>query len=112
MLPGETAMDLEDPAVTLVPLVLLLAALGVLGLLAGLRAQRARPVSGPEGLLGMRGVALSRIVPHLVGGQVFVRGEIWEALPVEGGRAIESEETVEVVRLEGLTARVAPVAAP
>jgi membrane-bound serine protease (ClpP class) len=104
-------MDLEDPAFTLVPLVLVAAALGVFGLLAGLRAQRARPVSGPEGLLGMRGVALSKIVPH-VKGQVFVRGEIWEALPAEGARAIEAEETVEVVRLEGLTARVAPAEAP
>jgi membrane-bound serine protease (ClpP class) len=98
-----------DPV--LIPMVILLAVLGALGLFAGLRAQAARPVSGPEGLLGMKGVALSRIVPHHQG-QIFVRGEIWEALPVENARAIEPEETVEVVRLEGLTARVAPAAAP
>ena len=104
-------MDLDPTVDTIVPLVLILAVLGVVGLVAGLRAQRARPVSGPEGLLGTRGVALSRVVPHHPG-QVFVRGEIWEALPAEGARAIEPEETVEVVRLEGLTARVAPAAAP
>jgi membrane-bound serine protease (ClpP class) len=104
-------MDLEDPAFTLVSLALALAVFGVVGLRAGLRAQRVRPVSGPEGLLGMRGVALSRVVPHRPG-QVFVHGEIWEALPAEGARAIEPEESVEVVRLEGLTARVTPAAAP
>lgn len=104
-------MDLAPSAAALVSVVTLLALLGVVGLLAGLRAQGARPVSGPEGLLGMKGVALSRVVPHHPG-QIFVRGEIWEALPAEGAHAIEPEETVEVVRLEGLTARVAPVAAP
>jgi membrane-bound ClpP family serine protease len=98
-----------DPA--FIPMIVALAGLGVAGLWAGLRAQKARPVSGPEGLIGMKGHALSRIVPHHLG-QVFVRGEIWEALPAENARAIEPEETVEVVRLEGLTARVIPAAAP
>lgn len=104
-------MDLDPSAATLVSIVILLAVLGVVGLLAGLRAQGARPVSGPEGLLGMKGVALSRVVPHHPG-QIFVRGEIWEALPAEGALAIEPDDTVEIVRLEGLTARVTPAAAP
>lgn len=98
-----------DPA--LIPMILFFAVLGVVGLYAGLRAQRARPVSGPEGLIGMKGHALTRIVPHHLG-QVFVRGEIWEALPADNASAIDPEETVEVVRLEGLTARVIPAAAP
>jgi membrane-bound serine protease (ClpP class) len=76
---------------------------------AGWRAQRKRPTTGSEGLIGERGAALSRVAPGDAG-QVRVRGEIWRALPEDGSRAIERDESVVVVRVEGLTARVAPLA--
>jgi membrane-bound serine protease (ClpP class) len=101
----------DDSTASLLPLLLGLAAFGVIALLIGLRAQRARPLSGPEGLIGLKGTALSRLAPGHVG-QIFVRGEIWEALPLHGERPIAPEETVAIVRLEGLTARVAPAEAP
>jgi membrane-bound serine protease (ClpP class) len=103
--------DTIETAAGLAPLLLGLAVFAVAALLIGLRAQRARPVSGPEGLIGLRGTALSPLLPgHL--GQIFVRGEIWEALPLHGERPIQVSETVAIVRLEGLTARVTPAEAP
>jgi membrane-bound serine protease (ClpP class) len=81
----------------------------VFALGAGWRAQRKRPTTGSEGLIGERGAALSRVAPGDAG-QVRVRGEIWRALPEDGSRAIERDEGVVVVRVEGLTARVAPLA--
>ena len=106
-------MDPDDieTAAGLAPLLLGLAVFGVAALLVGLRAQGVRPVTGPEGLIGLKGTALSRLAPGHVG-QIFVRGEIWEALPLHGERPIAPEETVAIVRLEGLTARVAPAEAP
>jgi membrane protein implicated in regulation of membrane protease activity len=84
----------------------------IVAVAVGLRAAKARPVSGPEGLIGMRGKALTRLAPDQVG-QIFVRGEIWEALPVSRDtRVIAPDEWVQVVRLDGLTARVIPAEAP
>jgi membrane-bound ClpP family serine protease len=101
----------DESTASLVLLVLGLGCFGVVAFLIGLRAQGARPVTGPEGLIGLKGTALSPLAAGHVG-QIFVRGEIWEALPLHGERAIAPEETVAVVRLEGLTARVAPAEAP
>lgn len=95
----------------LLPLILAMLIYGAVALWMGLRAQRARPVSGPEGLIGLPGVALTRIAPGHVG-QVFVRGEIWEALPLRGERPIAPDETVAIAQLEGLTARVVPAEMP
>jgi membrane-bound serine protease (ClpP class) len=102
--------DLEIAA-GLAPLLLGLAVFGVAAVAVGLRAQGAKPVSGPEGLIGLKGTALSRLETGQLG-QIFVRGEIWEALPLHGERSIQVSETVAIVRLEGLTARVAPAEAP
>jgi membrane-bound serine protease (ClpP class) len=75
---------------------------------AGVRAQRRKPTTGAEGLRGAHGVALSAIdAAHA--GQVRVRGEIWEALAAPGAGAIAADQAVEVVRIEGLTARVVPL---
>ena len=105
-------MNPDLPAIEpLLPLILALLLYGAVALWMGLRAQRARPVSGPEGLIGLTGVALSRIALGQVG-QVFVRGEIWEALPLHGERPIAPAETVAIAQLEGLTARVVPAEMP
>jgi membrane protein implicated in regulation of membrane protease activity len=45
-------------------------------------------------------------------GQVQVRGEIWRALPNDPAREIAAGQAVEIVRLEGLTARVKPAETP
>ena len=83
----------------------------LLALGAGVRAQRRRPTTGAEGLLGTKGVAITAL-DHAHVGQVRVRGEIWQALAAPDARAILVNEEVQVVRLEGLTARVVPVEAP
>ena len=77
---------------------------------AGVRAQQRRPTTGAEGLIGARGVALTAF-DHAHAGQVRVRGEIWQALPAPDARAVAVDEAVQVVRIEGLTARVVPVEA-
>jgi membrane-bound serine protease (ClpP class) len=74
---------------------------------AGVRAQKRRTTTGSEGLVGEVGTALSRCAPEAPG-QARVRGEIWRAVPDDGARPIEPGEGVVVIRVEGLTARVAP----
>jgi membrane-bound serine protease (ClpP class) len=78
---------------------------------AGIRAQKKRAVTGSEGLRGMRGVALTAVAASAPG-QVQVRGEIWRALPNDPAREIAAGQAVEIVRLEGLTARVKPAETP
>jgi len=66
------------------------------------KARHRRPVSGVESLVGAVAVAKTDLNPR---GQVFVHGELWEALseqPVQAG-----QET-KVTGIEGLTLRVAP----
>jgi membrane-bound serine protease (ClpP class) len=75
---------------------------------AGLRAQRRKPVTGAEGLVGGQGVAISDI-SGTQAGQVRVRGEIWSALAAAGAPPIRAGSAVQIVRLEGLTARVMPL---
>jgi membrane-bound serine protease (ClpP class) len=63
---------------------------------------RYRVVTGAEGLVGERAVAIERCDPD---GSMRMRGEIWRArseTPVERG------ETVEVVAVDGLTLVVRP----
>ena len=66
------------------------------------KARHRRPVSGVESLVGAVAVAKTDLNPR---GQVFVHGELWEALseqPVQAG-----QET-KVTGIDGLTLRVAP----
>jgi membrane-bound serine protease (ClpP class) len=66
------------------------------------QAQRRRPVTGPAGMVGERGRALSPIAPGQPG-RVATHGEIWRALSQE---AIGEGDAVEVVEVDGLTLRV------
>ncbi len=79
----------------------------VFALGAGIRAQRRAATTGSEGMIGETGIALTRSAVDEPG-QARLRGEIWRASPIDGARAIEPGESVVVVRVEGLTARVAP----
>jgi membrane-bound serine protease (ClpP class) len=68
---------------------------------AGVRALRRRPVTGREGLVGERGVALSRLGGG--SGQIFVHGEYWAA---ESDEPIEEGAPVVVDKVEGMRLRV------
>jgi len=86
----------------LLPTILTAAAL-MLGMTwLALKARHRKPVSGVESLLGAVAVAKTDLHPR---GQVFVQGELWEAVSEQPIRA--GEET-EVTGIEGLTLRVAP----
>lgn len=67
---------------------------------AAIRAHRRQPATGREGLIGQVGVARTRLSPD---GQIFVRGEIWNAICDEG---VEPGEWVEVTEVAGLKLRV------
>ncbi len=74
---------------------------------AGIRAQRRQQTTGAEGLIGERGVALSDVGAEEPG-QIRVHGEIWRALALAGATPVRAGTAVQIVRLEGLTARVTP----
>ena len=65
-----------------------------------IQAQRRRATTGAEGLLGLRGEALSDLSPE---GWVQVQGEKWRARTDE---TIAAGERIEVVSMEGLFLRV------
>ena len=67
---------------------------------AAYRAQRRRPITGLEGLVGLKGTALTELAP---GGRVFVRGENWEA---ESSDHIDRGAAVVVDRVDGLRLKV------
>jgi membrane-bound serine protease (ClpP class) len=70
---------------------------------AGVKALRAKTTTGQEGLIGEIGVVRTRLAPR---GQVFLRGELWNA---EGEGELEPGESVRVTGMDGLTLRVVPV---
>lgn len=70
---------------------------------AGVRALRSRTTTGMEGLIGEIGVVRTRLAPR---GQVFLRGELWNA---EGDGVVETGESVRITGMDGLTLRVVPV---
>jgi membrane-bound serine protease (ClpP class) len=68
---------------------------------AGFRALRRKPLTGREGLVGERGVALTELGPHE--GRIFVHGEYWVA---EADERIEKGAPVVVDRVDGMRLRV------
>ncbi len=70
---------------------------------AGLRAQFQPARTGREAMLGKTVSALSRIDAQ--GGRVFIEGELWNAV---SEIAVEKDQPVEVVDIEGLTLKVKP----
>jgi membrane-bound serine protease (ClpP class) len=70
---------------------------------AGVRALHRKTATGQEGLIGEVGVVRSRVAPR---GQIFLRGELWNA---ESETPVEPGESVRVARVEGLTLQVVPV---
>jgi membrane-bound serine protease (ClpP class) len=68
---------------------------------AGYRAMKRKPVTGKEGLVGERGVALTEIGGK--DGRIFVHGEYWAA---EADERIEKGAPVVVDRVDGMRLRV------
>jgi len=96
--------DLSDLSVdfwrVLVPLVVGVGACAGLLVLAIGRVARRPQTAGVDELVGMVGVASTRLDPS---GTVFVRGEYWRA---DAEQPIEANERVEALAVEGLRLRV------
>jgi membrane-bound serine protease (ClpP class) len=79
----------------IIPTVLFTAAFFLFAVGAGLRAQLRKPVTGVEGLIGLQGVAITKLAPS---GQVKVQGELWNAESLEGTLSKDSAITVAEVQ--------------
>jgi len=98
----QTPMEVVSISLSvIIPVVLFTAAFFAFAFGMAIRAHRKRPTTGIEGMIGERGVALSRLDPD---GQVRVRGEIWTAK--SSGEAIETGSEVEVTGVFHLRLRV------
>jgi membrane-bound serine protease (ClpP class) len=87
----------------IIPATLLTAGFFIFVVGAGLRAQRLPVQVGRETMLGKVAPALERI--DASGGRVFIEGELWNAVSEV---AVEKNQPVEIVTVEGLTLRVKP----
>lgn len=66
-------------------------------------AYRRRKVTGAEGLVGSKGTVVESLTPE---GVVKIAGEYWRAKAADA--SIESGETVEVIKVDGLKVTVVP----
>jgi membrane-bound serine protease (ClpP class) len=66
------------------------------------KTMRRAPVTGAEGLVGEIALAKTDVAPR---GQVFLHGELWEAI---SEAPIRQGEEAEVKSVKGLTLTVAP----
>ncbi len=82
-------------------IVVLTAAFFLFALTFGIHAQRKKVVTGHEGIVGEKGIALSVLNPY---GKVSVHGEIWSAESIEG--EIKEADKVLIVGTENLTLKV------
>ncbi len=82
------------------PVVAMSAALFIITVTIAIRVHREKPDTGKEGLMGLTGVAKSDV--H-ISGQIFVRGEYWNAYSDE---PIVKGDRVTVIGLEGLKLKV------
>jgi len=98
----QTPMEVVSISLSvIIPVVLFTAAFFAFAFGMAIRAHRKRPTTGIEGMIGERGIALSRLDPD---GQVRVRGEIWTAK--SSGEAIDAGSEVEVTGVFHLRLRV------
>ncbi len=87
----------------ILPTVLTTVGFFVFALSFALKAQMKKPTTGREGLVGLRGKAVSALAPE---GRVFVHGEYWNA---ESGEPVEAGTPVEVVGMRDLVLKVKAV---
>jgi membrane-bound serine protease (ClpP class) len=95
--------DMRIPLTTIIATALVVAGFFTLIVGTAARALWSRTTTGREGLVGEVGVVRSRLAPR---GQIFVRGELWNA---EAESPVEPGDSVRVAKIEGLTLRVVPV---
>jgi membrane-bound serine protease (ClpP class) len=84
----------------IIPVVAFSALLFIVTVTLAVRVHRERADTGMEGLIGLRGEARADISPT---GQVFVRGEYWNA---KSDEPVKKGEKVVVTAVEGLTLTV------
>jgi len=70
-----------------------------------IRARHSKVVTGTAGMVGETGKAHTALEPH---GTVFIHGEFWDA---EATQPVEAGARVRVIKVDGLTLKVEPVAA-
>ncbi len=97
--------DAPDPAIrvsfdVLIPVVVLTSLFFVVIIGMALKAQTRKKQTGPETLIGVEGEAITDIISH---GQVFVRGEIWQA---RSKTAIKKGSRVKVLAVDRLRMNV------
>ncbi|MGW1724029.1 NfeD family protein [Streptomyces sp. NPDC002306] len=68
------------------------------------RAQRPQLATGIDALKGKQALVLERVDGS--GGRIKLAGEVWSARSLDGGRAYEVGQEVDVVDIEGATAIV------
>ena len=100
---GEAGMGIAWTVLIPTVLVISLFFLLVAGLV--IRAQMRRTLTGKAAMVGEQGVAYTDLKPGEQG-QVFVRGEYWQAVSKE---PVAAGDTVEVVKVIGLKLFVRPV---
>lgn len=86
----------------LLPTVITAAAIVLAMVWMAVRDRRRTPVTGKESMIGEIATARTDIAPH---GQVYLHGEIWEAV---SETPIRKGEPAEIKAVEGLTLKVAP----
>ena len=86
----------------IVPVVVLAAGFTFLIVSFGVKSLRGRTVTGSEGLVGMIGLAKTDLNPA---GQIFVHGELWEAISEE---PLKAGSQIQVTKINGLTLHVHP----
>jgi membrane-bound serine protease (ClpP class) len=70
----------------------------------GIKAQKLKPVTGVEGLIGEKGIAISDLKPE---GEIKIHGEYWKAEAVDS-EILKGDEIV-VLSLENLKLKVKKV---
>ncbi len=103
MLFGESPESLRLPYSFLLPVTSIITLFFLVVTYLAAKALRRRPVSGREGLLGKEGRTLTEVGPS--GGQIFLEGEIWQAVSEE---TLPPETPVKVVAQKGLKVKVIP----
>lgn len=80
----------------IIPVVVATAAISIFLISAVVRTHKRKIKSGAKGLIGESGKVIKALTPN---GKVFVHGEIWNA---RSDQAIDKDEEVEVVKVEGM----------
>lgn len=100
MLFKSTSPYLRPSPEVLLPTIMITAGFFIFVASLAFRAHLRKPVTGSEGMIGLTGVAASRIAPN---GKVFIHGEYWNA---DSEEVIEEGEEVVVIGIKDLNIKV------